>query len=73
MKTIEDLVREVKGDGKASGKSTDELALGHLRYEAIRKVSPRYFTELHKRNINGENFDQMVDVLVVKFGNPFHL
>ena len=43
-----------------------ELALGYLRYETIRKLSPRQYTELHQRNLKGENFDGMVDELVVK-------
>ena len=43
-----------------------ELALGFLRYEALRKLNSRQYEELHKRNLNGENFDGMVDELIVK-------
>ena len=45
-------------------KSPRELALVFLRYEALRKLNPRQFTELHKRNLAGEFFDEMVDKLV---------
>lgn len=69
MKEIQDLVREVKGDGNSSGKTVDELALGYLRYEAIRKVNTQYFAELFTRNLKGENFDKMVDDLVIQDGN----
>ena len=41
------------------------LALGSLRYETLRKLTPRQYTELHKRNIAGENFDGMVDALML--------
>ena len=43
-----------------------ELAIGFLRYEARRKLKPREFEALHKRNSAGENFDKMVDELVRK-------
>ena len=43
-----------------------ELAMGWLRYEAIRKLNPRQFDELYRRNIAGENFDTMVDQLFWK-------
>ena len=71
MKTLEDLVRETKGDGHCSGRSTDELALGYLRYEALRKLSPRQFDVIHMRNTGGkyERFDDMIDELVLKNGN----
>ncbi len=38
----------------------EELALGWLRYEAVRKMSTHTFGELCKRNIGGERFDDMV-------------
>jgi hypothetical protein len=38
----------------------EELALGFLRYEALRRVNPRVFTEMHKRNLGGEFFDDIV-------------
>jgi len=42
----------------------DTLALGFLRYEAIRKLSPRQFAELHARNLKGVHFDSLIDELV---------
>lgn len=43
----------------------DEIALGYLRYEALRKINGFQFTTLRGRNLNGENFDGMVDELVL--------
>lgn len=44
-----------------------ELILGFLRYETIRRLNPRQFAELHRRNIkNHENFDEMIDGLIEK-------
>ena len=40
------------------------LALGYLRYEALRKLSPAAFQELGRRNIAGEHFDSMIDLLI---------
>lgn len=48
------------------GKSKTDLALGYLRYEALRKLTPRQFSELYMRNLKGENFDQMINELIVK-------
>lgn len=44
----------------------DTMALGYLRYEALRKLNPRDFVDLRARNLHGENFDEMVDELVLK-------
>lgn len=41
-----------------------ELAIGWLRYEALRKLNAHQFAELCKRNLKGERFDDMVDQLV---------
>lgn len=38
----------------------EELALGWLRYEALRRVSPRTFAEMNRRNLAGEFFDDIV-------------
>lgn len=45
------------------GNSPTELAIGFLRFEALRQLNPRQFAELHARNQRGENFDSMVDEL----------
>ena len=47
-------------------RTPDELALGWLRYEALRKLNPRQYGELHARNLAGENFDAMVTAIVAK-------
>jgi hypothetical protein len=38
----------------------EELALGWLRYEALRRVTPRIFSEMNRRNLAGEFFDDIV-------------
>lgn len=43
-----------------------ELAIGYLRYEALRKLNTTQFKYLHQRNSLGENFDEMVDALVAQ-------
>ncbi len=40
--------------------TTAELALGWLRYEALRRVKPHEYVILHKRNLAGERFDDIV-------------
>jgi hypothetical protein len=42
------------------------LAIGWLRYEALRSLQPRQHAELHRRNLAGERFDDMVDALVIE-------
>ena len=42
-----------------------EMALGYLRYEALRKIPPSKFQELHRRAIAGEHFDTMIDQLII--------
>lgn len=51
---------------KAPHCNMPELTLGHMRYEALRRLNPMDFAELHRRNIAGEFFDDMVDELVVR-------
>ena len=41
-----------------------KMIIGWMRYERLRKIKPRQFKELHKRNLAGENFDDMVDQLI---------
>ena len=38
-----------------------ELAIGYMRYETLRKLKPRQFAYLNKLNLEGRNFDGMVD------------
>lgn len=46
------------------GRALSDLAVGFLRYEALRKLKPYQFEALHKRNLAGEFFDDMVDELI---------
>jgi hypothetical protein len=39
----------------------DTLALGYIRYEAIRKMKLPELVEIHKRNLRGERFDDLID------------
>jgi len=59
-KQLERLINHARRDYTA-----DELALGYLRYEILRTLSPRAFANWNKRNLAGENFDDIVtDALV---------
>jgi hypothetical protein len=60
--TLEQLVAECIADHHEK-----ELAIGFLRYETLRRLSPRQFAELHKRNLNGEPFDNMVTEELLKW------
>lgn len=42
----------------------EHLALGYLRYEAVRKLTPGKYAELCERNLVGERFDELVDGLI---------
>lgn len=72
MKTITQMppptLQEVETSFRASERgdyySEIELRQGFLRYEALRKLTPRQFADLHKRNMAGERFDDMVDELI---------
>lgn len=65
--SVVEVIRLNKAVEKAAERHSKELlALGWCRYEALRKLSPRQFEELRKRNIAGERFDDMVDELVAK-------
>ena len=55
-----------KASAAMDSKNIAELAQGYLRYEAIRILNARQFAELCARNANGENFDGMIDELIVQ-------
>jgi len=44
----------------------EEIYQEIMRYRALRQLNPRQFAALCKRNLKGENFDEMVDSLVEK-------
>jgi hypothetical protein len=61
MKTLEDKVSRVM-----PFRSKRELAPGWLRYEAVRKLSPRRYAGLCERNIRDDvAFDDLVDELIM--------
>jgi len=48
--------------------SFEELAIGWMRYKALRAQPLRVHAELRERNLAGERFDDMVDELVADLG-----
>jgi hypothetical protein len=55
-----------KASAAMESKNIAELTQGYLRYEAARKLNAAQFQELCARNANGENFDEMIDKLVIQ-------
>lgn len=56
MKTLDQLIKIA-----ITEKLPQELALGFLRYEALRKLNARQYAELCKENLQGAFFDDLVD------------
>jgi hypothetical protein len=54
-----------KASAAMESKNIAELTQGYLRYEALRRLTITQFENLCIRNVNGENFDDMVDQLVI--------
>jgi hypothetical protein len=48
----------------------EELALGWLRYEALRRVNPRIFAEINRRNMAGVFFDDVVTEALLSWRSP---
>ena len=46
-----------------------EAAKGHARYEAYRRCDRHTVADMQARNLNGENFDDMVDALTAQTPN----
>jgi hypothetical protein len=53
-----------------SNHTPEELALGYLRYEAVRRMNPRTFGELHRLNLSGRFFDDLVDEALKTWKEP---
>ncbi len=67
MKTINNIIQEFVYETYGRRVHIEsELVLGYLRYKALKKLNLRQYEELNKRNLNGENFDEMVDELILK-------
>jgi cobalamin biosynthesis protein CobT len=54
-----------KASSAMESKNIAELTQGYLRCEALRRLTITQFENLCIRNVNGENFDDMVDQLVI--------
>ena len=64
MKTIEQLIAETIVE-----RTPEQLALGWLRYEELRRFSVAAYQCLTARNLDGENFDEMVTNELLKREN----
>lgn len=64
MKTILDLVTH-----EEATEYPHVTALYSVLYNALRRIGPTKFKELHQRNLAGENFDDMVTQLAVDWAN----
>ena len=45
----------------------EELALGFLRYETLRRMNLNQLKEIHQRNLAGERFDNIVTEELLKW------
>lgn len=60
--TIEQLVEKCVAEHDVK-----DLALGFLRYEALRRMNPNQFKQIHQRNLAGERFDDIVTEELLKW------
>ena len=44
-----------------SNHTPEDLAIGYLRYEAVRRMNPRTFSEIWRQSLRGISFDDIVD------------
>jgi len=61
MKTINEIITDTIAD-----RTPEQLALGWLRYEELRRFSVAAFQCLVARNLEGENFDEIVTAEMLK-------
>jgi hypothetical protein len=64
MKTLDQLITETIAE-----RSPEQLAEGWLRYEELRRFSVAAYQCLVSRNLEGENFDEMVEAELLKREN----
>jgi hypothetical protein len=64
MKTINEIITDTIAD-----QTPEQLALGWLRYEELRRFSVAAYQCLVSRNFEGENFDEMVTAEMLKRKN----
>jgi hypothetical protein len=65
MKTINEIITDTIAE-----RTPEQLALGWLRYEELRRFSVAAYQCLVARNLDGENFDEMVTNEMLKRKNP---
>jgi len=65
MKPLEQLIEKT-----LAARTPEELALGWLRYEELRRFSVAAYQCLTYRNLHGENFDEIVTNELLKRENP---
>lgn len=61
MKSLNEIITRTMRD-----RTQSELALGWLRYETLRRWTLQEVTKAHKLNLNGKNFDSLVDESIVR-------
>ena len=67
MKTINNIIKKYVYETYGRDCHIErELVLSHLRYETLRILTSRQYEELYERSLKGENFDGMVDELIIK-------
>lgn len=64
MKTLEQALEEFK-----KGNHDQWLTLDAFRYGALRRLRPNQFAEIHRRNLAGENFDDMITKIALDWVN----
>lgn len=64
MKTLEQALEEFKKDNHDSW-----ITLDAFRYSALRRLMPNQFAEIHRRSLDGENFDDMVTKIALDWAN----
>jgi hypothetical protein len=61
MKTMEKIIAKA-----IEKRNLPELALGYVRYEILRRVTPFYYKDMCDRCMRGKRFDDLVDELVME-------
>lgn len=45
----------------------EELALGYIRYEVVRRLTPQAFGDIYRGNLAGARFDDLIDGTMTQF------
>lgn len=63
---VERLQRELAtahADASHYASAAEDMRQQASRYERLRRLNPHQFAELHRRNLAGERFDDLVDAI----------